>query len=100
MSLLNRLTKSEDPNIGLHGFNAAIREYARGAKTKAEIESAYSILSTDPQWAKIILLIDGQTGTAKLLKAFEIGDVLELFEGRDSNPLYPTAASIATRFGL
>jgi hypothetical protein len=101
MALLARLTNGEEPRIGLHGFNSALREYARGQKSRADIESTYSISAADAQWAMLIGLIDAQSGTTnKIIKAIEIGDVLLIREGKDSRPLYPTSASVAARFGL
>ena len=101
MGLLARLTKGEDPSIGLHGFNAAIREYARGEKSKSEIETGYAIATDDPQWLMLVGLIDAESSaTTKTIKAIEIADILVLYEGEDSHFLYPTPASIAARLGL
>lgn len=101
MGLLARLTKGEEPSIGLHGFNSAVREYARGQKTKVEIETGYNIATDDPQWLTLTGLIDAEsTATAKTIKAIEIADILILYEGSDSNFLYPTPASIAARLGI
>ena len=101
MGLLARLTKGEEPTIGLHGFNCAVREYARGEKSKAVIETGYNIATDDTQWLALIGLIDGEsTVTAKTIKAIEIADILVLYEGSDSNFLYPNPASIAIRLGI
>jgi hypothetical protein len=101
MGLLARLTDNEKPYIGLHGFNSALREYARSMKSKADLEAAFSIAPADPQWTALLSLIDGQTGAAnKTIKAIEIGDVLIIRAGKNSRPLYPDMAAIAARFGL
>lgn len=101
MSLLDRLTHDEEPQIGLHGFISSLREYARGFVTRVQIESAYSIDSANVQWNAILSMIDAQsTAQLKLLKVIEIGDVLILHEGVDSRVLYPTVTSIRNRFGL
>ena len=100
MGLLSRLTHEQDP-IRLHGFNSSIREYARGKKTKLELETCYGIDSTDAQWRSLVGLIDAEsTATTKTIKAIEIGDVLIIHEGVDSSSLYPTGVSIKNRFGI
>jgi len=102
MALLDRLTGiGEDKKIGLHGFVCALREYARGSLSKIEVATNYVITGNDFQAQAIIGLIDDEpTVDSKLTKACEIGDVLLLHEGRDSNAFYPNAQSIATRLGV
>lgn len=98
MALLDRLTGEEDPKIGVHGFQAVLREYARGQLTKGAIASNYGIDPADTQGQALLGLIDSEVGVdAKLAKVNEINDVLTIHEGRDSNPLYPTKTAVRTR---
>ena len=102
MPLLDRLTGAKGfDKIGIHGFNAALCEYARGKLSKIVVATNYEITGNDFQAQAIIGLIDDETTVeSKVIKASEICDVLILHEGRDSNAFYPNAQSIATRLGV
>lgn len=98
MALLDRLTGEEDPKIGIHGFQAALREYARGQITKSSIATNYGIDPADAQGQALLGLIDAEVGVeAKLAKVNEINDVLTIHEGSDSKPLYPAKSDVKTR---
>lgn len=98
MALLDRLTGEESPRIGIHGFQACLREYARGQLTKGSIATNYGIDPADTQGQALLDLIDAAVGVdAKLEKVNEINDVLTIHEGNDSNGLYPTKTDVRVR---
>lgn len=49
MGLYNRLVGSTDPDlrIGIHGFVGGLKEWQDGAKTRADIISAWSLSTAD-----------------------------------------------------
>jgi len=98
MALFDRLTGDESPKIGIHGFQAALREYARGQLTKGSIASNYGIDPGDVQGQMLLSLIDAEPDeTSKIAKINEISDVLTIYEGNDSNAFYPTKADVKNR---
>ena len=101
MGLLARIMQEETPTLGIHLFCSLVSEYARGKKTKLEIETALDIASDDTQWVAITGLIDNlTTEQSKILKSLEIKDVLLINQGDYSVTLYPDAQSIKTRLGI
>jgi len=98
MALLERLTRGETPIILLHGWQAALNEFARGKLSKQEIKNNYNIDSEDSVGLAILALIENETGsTAKLLKAWEINDVLILHSSPDTPNFYPLKSDVSTR---
>jgi len=96
--LIDRLTHGEDPTISLHAWQAALNEYARGKLTKGQIKTAFDVDSGDTQGLAMIGLIDAETGTtSKLLKSWEINDVLIIHANSKSRSIYPNKESIVTR---
>jgi hypothetical protein len=102
MSLFNRLTNEDlaagETRIPLHAFCSCLHEYARGRLTPQQIATALSIPAGDTDATAVIGLIDAQsTVLNKLGKAMEINDVLIIHEHAETNSLYPTKSSVATR---
>lgn len=101
MGLFDDLTGDSENKIGLHGFFAALKEYARGEITKGNVASNYGIAGGDTQGQALLTLIDNETGEdAKIKKIVEIYDVLTLYEGADSNAFYPTKNDVTDRLGV
>jgi len=101
-----RLTQQTDdpfqnPNIGKHAFFSALREYARGQLSVAQIVSNYNIGTPDAGASSILNLIDNEIEEQnKLNKIREIEDLLIMHEGNDSNDLYPSKNAIKNRLGI
>lgn len=111
MALYERLLGRNDAGqaiegkIRLHGFNAVLAEFARGALTGAQANAAIDQLSkggplTASERTEAQTLVNSIAGsaTAKLARAKEIDDVLIL--GEFAITQYDTPTEVKTRLGV
>jgi hypothetical protein len=109
MGLEDRFNAGDNPsddNLPSHQFSYAMREYARGKMTRAEVLAAVNAWLEGPLTAQeqtdsglIADLIDGAGSSAnKMMKAVEIGDVMGLAEM--GAPGYQTRAELKAKIGF
>ena len=82
MGLYERWTTSDNSKIPVHTFGAAMRELARGAVTKTQVVSAFSLDSTDESELDLIIAkYTAMTSTEKAAFVVKLHDVMLLCEG-------------------
>ena len=109
MGLEERFGAGDNPSIDtipVHQFSFALREYARGKMTRAQVLAAVNIWLEEPLTsaeqtdagliADLIDAVGGKNG--KVVKALEIGDVLGLSEL--DTPGYETRAELKAKIGF
>ncbi len=80
MTLIDRLTASDDTKIGAHGFSAALFLLAKGKLTRAQIVASYT-LSTEDEVQLDLVIAQAQVATdGSLLYAKQVEAVAILAE--------------------